>query len=213
MTSPCVIYAWTSEDREPQRVGVAPQTQGVFLFTIYEAKMEGHSEMLRQFFSDIQKVMVYPVSVVAKLYQEGVVSEDLVNEVDVSRPYSEKNAAILRAVRAAIRTDPERLWVFIAVLEGFPESAPLGRKMRNELRSRGLEGEEQRSRSLKLIQVSIIFLFKSVLLCSSTAKSGNSREPGFSNLCNPKSSAGTYCRLMFTCEESASEWGLLTRRY
>ena len=106
--------------------------------------MEGHSEVLRLFFSDIQKVMVYPVSVVPKLYQEGVVSEDLVNEMDVSKPCSEKNAAILRAVGAAVKTDPEKLWAFIAVLEESPASAPLGRKMRDELRSRGLEGEEQK---------------------------------------------------------------------
>ena len=106
--------------------------------------MEGHSEVLRRFFSDIQKTMVYPVSVAAKLYQEGVVSEDLVGEVVVStKPCSEKNAAILRAVGAVVGTDPEKLWAFIAVLEEFPASAPLGRKMRDELRSRGLEGEEQ----------------------------------------------------------------------
>ena len=107
--------------------------------------MEGHSEVLRQFFNDIQEAMVYPVRVVAKLYQEGVVSEDLVNEVEVSKPCSEKNAAIMRAVRAAVGTDPEKLWVFIAVLEEFTESGPLGRKMRDELRSRGLEGEEQKN--------------------------------------------------------------------
>ena len=121
--------------------------------------MEGHSEVLRLFFSDIQKAIVHPVSVVAKLYQEGMVSEDLVDEVVVStKPCSEKNAAIMRAVDAVVTTDPEKLWAFIAVLEEFLESAPLGRKMRNELRSRGLEGEEQRSSSLKLIQVSIIII-------------------------------------------------------
>ena len=106
--------------------------------------MEGHSEVLRRFFGDIQKAMVCPVSVVAKLYQEGVVPIDLVGEVVVStKPWPEKNAAILCAVDAVVGTDPKKLWAFIAVLEEFPAPAPLGKKMRDELRSRGLEGEEQ----------------------------------------------------------------------
>ena len=69
--------------------------------------MEDHSEVLRRFFRDIQKAMVYPVSVAANLYQEGVVPKDLVDEVVVStKPCSEKNAAILRAVDAIVGTDP-----------------------------------------------------------------------------------------------------------
>ena len=107
--------------------------------------MEGHSEILKRFSSDIQKRMVYPVIVAAKLYEEGVVSEDLVNEVASSTKAGcpDPCATILSAVGAAVETDPEKLWAFIAVVEEFPAIAPLGRKMRDELRSRRLEGEEQ----------------------------------------------------------------------
>ena len=104
--------------------------------------MELLSQVLRRSFSDIQEVIAHPGRVAGMLYQEGIVSEEVVGEVGMpTKPYSEKNAAIMRAVGAAVRADPKRLWVLIAVLEKFAESAPVAGRMRDELRSHGLEGE------------------------------------------------------------------------
>ena len=102
------------------------------------------SEVLRGLYSDIQDVIAHPGGVASMLYQEGVVSEEVVGEVVVStKSYSEKNAAIMRAVGAAVRADPSKLWVVVAVLEKFAESAPVASKLRNELRSLGLEGKRR----------------------------------------------------------------------
>ena len=104
--------------------------------------MEPHSDVLRHFFSDIQNAIAHPGSAASMFYQEGVVSEDVVGEVAASaKPWSEKNASIMRAVGAAVGTDPKILWVLIAVLEKFRESAPIAIRMRDALRSHGLEGE------------------------------------------------------------------------
>ena len=45
----------------------------------------------------------------------------------------------MRAVSAAVRADPKKLQVLIAVLEKSPESAPMSRKMRDALKRH--EGE------------------------------------------------------------------------
>ena len=88
--------------------------------------MEPHSDVLRRFSSDIQRAIAYPGGAASMLYQEGVVFEDVVGEVvDSAKPCSEKNAAIMRAVGAAVGADPKKLWVFIAVLEKFTEFAPV----------------------------------------------------------------------------------------
>ena len=97
------------------------------------------SEVLRRFYSDIQNVMVHPGGVAAQLFQERVVSEVVVDEVDVSgRTQEEKSVAIMRSVGAAVRGDPANLLVFISVLEKFSESAPVARRMRDALRSEWL---------------------------------------------------------------------------
>ena len=104
--------------------------------------MEPHSYILRHFFSDVQDVIAHPRRVASMLYQEGMVSEDVVDEVIVStKPCSEKNASIMRAVSAAVKADPKKLFVLIAVLEKFPESAPVASKMGDTLCSHGLEGK------------------------------------------------------------------------
>ena len=101
-------------------------------------------DRLRRFYSDIQEAIAHPGRVVAMLYQEGVVSEEVVGKVDDHKLCSEKNSAIMRAVGAAVRADHKTLWVLIAVLEKFAESAPVASRMRDELRSHGLEGEQWR---------------------------------------------------------------------
>ena len=100
------------------------------------------SEALRCFYNDTQEAIAHPGSVAGMLYQEGVVAEGVVSEVnDRGLCSAEKNAAIMRAIGAAVRTDPKKLWVLIAVLEQFAESAPVAKRMRDELHSHGLEGE------------------------------------------------------------------------
>ena len=49
----------------------------------------------------------------------------------------------MRAVDAAVRGDPQKLWVFIAVMEKFAQSAPVASRMTDELRSHGLQGEQR----------------------------------------------------------------------
>ena len=103
------------------------------------------SEVLRRFYGDIHEVIVHPRKVASLLFQEGVVSEEVVDKALVSaEPYSEKNAAIMRAVSAAVKADPKNLQVFIAVLEKSPESAPMANKMRDALQRYELKGEKWR---------------------------------------------------------------------
>ena len=97
------------------------------------------SEVLRRFYSDVQEVIAHPRSAASLLYQEGVISEEVLN----TEPSSEKNAAIIRAVSAAVKADPKKLLVLIAVLNRFAESAPVASRMRDALRSHWL-GESSR---------------------------------------------------------------------
>ena len=99
-------------------------------------------EIFRRFSSNIQEVIVHPVRTATLLFQEGLISEEVVGDVvGTNNAPSEKNAAIMRAVRASVRADPNRLWVLIAVLKKFGESTPVADRMRDQLRSHGLEGE------------------------------------------------------------------------
>ena len=99
-------------------------------------------EVLRRFYSNILDVIQHPVGVGTMLFQEAMVSEKVDKIVTPAKPLLEKNAAIMRAVSAAVRTDAKKLWVLIAVLEKFAESAPVASRMRDKLRSHGLEGEQ-----------------------------------------------------------------------
>ena len=61
-------------------------------------------------------------------------SEEVLDQAELSTiSPSERNAAIMRAVRVAVRADPKKMWVLITVLEKFAESAPLAVKMRGAL--------------------------------------------------------------------------------
>ena len=110
------------------------------------------SDVLRCFYSDTQEAIAHPGSVAATLYQEGVVAEGVVGEVKDRGLCSEKSATIMRAVGAAVKADPKKLWVLIAVLEKFAESAPVAKRIRDELRSRGLEGERTTDSFNNLLQ-------------------------------------------------------------
>ena len=97
--------------------------------------MEPHADVLRRFYSQIQEVIEYPTRVAAKLYEKGVVSKDLLRKVD---DREDKSAAIMSSVNTAVRADPKKLWVLIAVLEEFAESDIVASKMRHELDLQGL---------------------------------------------------------------------------
>ena len=99
-------------------------------------------DVLRHFYSDIQECIAHPGDVASSLFSEGVISEGVLGEAELSsKSLSERNAGIMRAIRVAVRADPRRVWVVIAVLEKFAESAPVARRMRGELESHGLSGE------------------------------------------------------------------------
>ena len=134
------------------------------------------SEVLRRFFSNIHETIVQPRDVAFLLYQEGVVSEQVVDEVVVTgKPCSEKNAAVMRAVEAAVKADPKKVWILIGVLEKFAEPAPVASRMREELSSRGIEGKEFTFTDSCKVQ----FAFFS----SSTAET----LPYCSSICSPRS--------------------------
>ena len=67
------------------------------------------------------------------LFEEGVVAQEVVDEVNDRELYLNKKSAIIRAVSVAVTADPRKLWVLIAVLEKFDESAPVASRMRDEL--------------------------------------------------------------------------------
>ena len=101
--------------------------------------MESAHEVLRSSYSDIHEAIAYPTKVALRLHQEGVVAEDVLDEVAVAtKTLSEKITSIMRAVSAAIKSDPNTIWVLIAVLRKFPESAPVANNMSDALRSHGL---------------------------------------------------------------------------
>ena len=91
------------------------------------------SEVLRRFYSQVEAV-IDPVGVAKLLFEEGVLTEDQLDEAELaSTPPAEKRAAILSAVRKVVRGNPKTLWVFIAALEKFPGSATVAQKMREAL--------------------------------------------------------------------------------
>ena len=97
------------------------------------------SEVLREFYHVITEVIAHPRDVALLLYQEGVVAEGVLDEVFVpARPSSEKKDAIMRAVSAAVKGDPKKFLVLIAVMGTFAESAPVARRMRDALRAHWL---------------------------------------------------------------------------
>ena len=123
------------------RIGNAPFLLSTVKMASKVEPQSVESEVIRSFYNSIQEVIAHPGGVTAMLYQERVVSEGVVDEVVVSnKPCSEKNAAIMRAVGAAVRGDPKKIWILIAVLESFAESISVANRMRDVLRSRGLEG-------------------------------------------------------------------------
>ena len=99
-------------------------------------------DVLTHFYSDIQLCIAHPGGVASLLISEGVVSEVVLDEAELSsKSLSERNAGILRAIRVAVRAEHKKVWVVIAVLEKFTESAPVARRMRDVLNVYGLSGE------------------------------------------------------------------------
>ena len=98
-------------------------------------------EVLRSFYCDVHDSIAHPRKTALLLFKEGVVSHGVLDDMfDSAKPLGEKTAAIMRAVCAAVIADPERIRVLIAVLEKFAKTAPVASRMRNKLRSLGLQG-------------------------------------------------------------------------
>ena len=90
--------------------------------------------VLQRHYDHLRRVIVHPLGVATQLVQEGVASSDLVEAVNrQGTTTSQKNVAILDAVRASIHSDPERFEVVMGVLENSTEAAPLVRKMKKQL--------------------------------------------------------------------------------
>ena len=90
------------------------------------------SEVLRRFYSAIQRAITDPIGVASLLHQEDVVGKVLLDEVAPSNkvPYSEKTASIMRHVEAAIEADPKSFWVFLSVLNQFTPSHNVAMRMK-----------------------------------------------------------------------------------
>ena len=90
--------------------------------------------VLQHHYDDLRRVIVHPLGVATQFVQEGVASSDLVEAVNrQGTTTSQKNVAILDAVRASIHSDPERFEVVMGVLEKSTEAAPLVRRMKEHL--------------------------------------------------------------------------------
>ena len=94
-----------------------------------ESELE--SEVLKRFYSDVQRAITDPIGVASLLHQEDVVGEVLLDEVSTNKvPYSEKTASIMRHVEAAVRVDPKSFWVFLSVLKQFTPSNKVAVRMK-----------------------------------------------------------------------------------
>ena len=90
--------------------------------------------ILQNHYSDLHRGIADPLSVVTQLVQKGVVDMALVSKLQTSGMSSlQQNAAILSAVNSSVHNNPSHFQVLLDVLEDTAESAPLARKMRNEL--------------------------------------------------------------------------------
>ena len=113
---------------EPQPIEVEPQAVEV--------------EVLSYFYNDIQECIAQPGGVAVMLFSEGVVSEEVLDQAELfTKSPSEKNAEIMSAVTVAVKANPKRVWILIAVLEKGPKSAPVASRMRGALEIHGVSGE------------------------------------------------------------------------
>ena len=91
-------------------------------------------EVFTRFYSDVQKSILNPLGVASLLRQEGIASEDLLDEVSAKATLSVKTASIMRHVRAAVRTNAKSFWKFVAVLEQSPLSYAVAHKMKEAMK-------------------------------------------------------------------------------
>ena len=90
------------------------------------------SEVLRQFYSDVQCAITDPIAVASLLHQEDVVGKVLLDVVSPSNKisYSEKAYSIMLHVDKAIRVDPKSFWVFLSVLNQFTPGYKVAMRMK-----------------------------------------------------------------------------------
>ena len=91
-------------------------------------------QIIQNHHNDLQEAIIHPLTVASKLLQEGVASRALVSAVSTQgRSQLQNSTAIITAVTASIRSNPDQFQVFMSVLEDSPESANLASRMRDEL--------------------------------------------------------------------------------
>ena len=98
--------------------------------------MEPELTVFRKLYNDVQVSILNPVRVASLLRQEGVVADDLLDEVsDMNRfTQAEKTASIMRHVEGAIRVNPRNFWAFVAVLEkSGPPACHVAKRMRDNV--------------------------------------------------------------------------------
>ena len=127
------------------------------------------SDVLRRFYSDIQRAITNPIGVASLLHQEDVVDKVLLDEVSPTNkvPYSDKTASIMRHVEAAIEADPKSFWVFLSVLNQFTPSNKVAMRMRQAVDLHALG--EQFSKSIRFSMSLVLYV---VLLFQLQKKKG-----------------------------------------
>ena len=91
------------------------------------------SDVFRCFYSEIEAVLD-PAAVARLLWQGGVLTDAQLDEAEhESTSLSQRKSDIMSAVRKVIRGDSRKIWVLVAVLEKFPASCLIARRMREEL--------------------------------------------------------------------------------
>ena len=128
-------------EMEAQLMKVEPQAVKVKSQAI-QVEPQDVEVVFRRFYSDIQDCIAQPGGVAAVLYSEDIVSEEVLDKAELlAKPVAERNTAIMRAIRVAIKADHKRVWVLIAALEKYSESAPVAKNMRRALEIHRLAGK------------------------------------------------------------------------
>ena len=93
----------------------------------YEAK-----EILRDYYAILASSISDPVQVSKDLFQEKVISEQSLREIEsCGQTISQKNSALLRCMRMSIPQDHVKLWKFAFFLRNYEETNAVANKILN----------------------------------------------------------------------------------
>ena len=90
-------------------------------------------DVIQDYYASISDLILHPLDVATHLIQEKVVSRNLASEIMDTSLLSNRVGLLMRAVTAAVKANSDHLRVFIAVLERYPEAAPVAGKMWKDL--------------------------------------------------------------------------------